>query len=106
MSGSGGKELKRAHAEVEKYFKGKIVDTKTADEETIHEAAIDDLRKIVKTKSIGKVSGVKVDLFSASAMVKVYDALNSKNQAKVDKMLKDKRGIATFQDFAFSQVKK
>ena len=69
------------------------------------EAAIDDLRKIVKTKSIGKVSGVKVDLFSASAMVKVYDALNSKNQAKVEKMLKDKRGVATFQDFAFSQVK-
>ena len=74
--------------------------------ESVNEAAIDDLKKIVKTKSIGKVSGVKVDLFSASAMVKVYDALNSKNQAKVDKMLKDKRGIATFQDFAFSQVKK
>ena len=76
------------------------------DDGQLKEAAIDDLKKIVKTKSIGKVSGVKVDLFSASAMVKVYDALNSKNQAKVDKMLKDKRGIATFQDFAFSQVKK
>ena len=75
------------------------------DDGQLKEAAIDDLKKIVKTKSIGKVSGIKVDLFSASAMVKVYDALNSKNQAKVDKMLKDKRGVATFQDFAFSQVK-
>ena len=46
------------------------------------EAAIDDLRKIVKTKSMGKVSGTKVDLFSASAMVQVYDALNDKNRAK------------------------
>ena len=70
------------------------------------EAAIDDLRKIVKTKSMGKVSGTKVDLFSASAMVQVYDALNDKNRAKVDKMLKDKRGVMTFADFAMSQATK
>ena len=70
-----------------------------------NEAAIDDLRKIVKTKSMGKVSGTQVDLFSASAMVKVYDALNDKNKKKVEKMLKDKRGVMTFADFAMSQMK-
>ena len=37
VSGSGGKELKRAHAEVEKYFKGKIVDTKVQKEEALEE---------------------------------------------------------------------
>ena len=67
---------------------------------------VDALRKIVKTKSMGKVAGSKVDLFSASAMVQVYDALNDKNRAKVDKMLKDKRGLMTFADFAMSQMKR
>ena len=75
------------------------------EKERIEESAIDDLRKIVKTKSMGKVSGSKVDLFSASAMVQVYDALNDKNKTKVDKMLKDKRGVLTFADFAMSQMK-
>jgi hypothetical protein len=68
-------------------------------------SGIDDLRKIVKTKSMGKVAGTKVDLFSASAMVQVYDALNDKNRAKVDKMLSDKRGVMTFAKFAMSQMK-
>ena len=71
----------------------------------IAEAAIDDLKKIVKDSQHGKVSGVKVDLFSASAMVQVYDALNDKNKKKVEKMLKDKRGVMTFAKFAMSQVK-
>ena len=102
--------LKKAIAAKKAKSKGKEDDDEDEDkdpvgEELIVAAAIDDLRKIVKTKSMGKVSGTKVDLFSASAMVKVFDALNSKNQAKVEKMLKDKRGVATFQDFAFSQVK-
>ena len=105
MHGSGQKELGRAHSEVEKYFKSKIVKSNIENEE-VNEAAIDDLRKIVKTKSMGKVSGTKVDLFSASAMVQVYDALNDKNRAKVDKMLKDKRGVMTFADFAMSQATK
>jgi hypothetical protein len=70
-----------------------------------NEAAIDDLKKIVKDSQHGKVSGVKVDLFSASAMVQVYDALNDKNKKKVEKMLKDKRGVMTFADFAMSQMK-
>ena len=54
---------------------------------------------------MGKVSGTKVDLFSASAMVHVYDALNAKNQKKLDKMHSDKRGVLTFADFAMSQMK-
>jgi hypothetical protein len=71
----------------------------------IAEAAIDDLKKIVKDSQHGKVSGVKVDLFSASAMIQVFDALNDKNKKKVEKMLKDKRGVMTFAKFAMSQVK-
>ena len=115
---AGKNDMAEYHRVIMQKYKPKIVtqeqkknkkDVEDEDENPVgksyNEAAIDDLRKIVKTKSMGKVSGTKVDLFSASAMVKVYDALNDKNRAKVDKMLKDKRGVMTFADFAMSQMK-
>ena len=74
-------------------------------EQALIEKALDDLKRIVKDKQHGKVSGVKVDLFTASAMINDYDALNDKNKKKVEKMLGDKRGVMTFADFAMSQVK-
>lgn len=39
-------------------------------------------RKIKETASYAKVNGVTVDLFSANAIVAVYDALNEANRAK------------------------
>ena len=68
--------------------------------------ALDAIYDIVNKKQHGKVLGVNVDLFTASAMQQVYQALNDKNKAKVEKMLKDKRGVMTFADFAMSQAKK
>jgi DNA-directed RNA polymerase subunit H (RpoH/RPB5) len=47
---------------------------------------IDQIRDIVKTKGAKKVGGVMVDMFTASAIVKVYDAINDTNKAKMDKM--------------------
>ena len=46
-------------------------------EQALIEKALDDLQKIVKDKQHGKVSGVKVDMTTASVMLKVYDALKS-----------------------------
>jgi predicted RecA/RadA family phage recombinase len=40
------------------------------------------LRGIVEHKQHGKVEGVRVDLFTANAIIKVYDALSAENQAK------------------------
>ena len=40
------------------------------------------IRKIVTEKQYGKVEGSTVDLYSASAIVLVYDALNDENKAK------------------------
>ena len=40
------------------------------------------LRKIVTEKQYGKVEGSMVDLYSASAIVLVYDSLNDENKAK------------------------
>jgi hypothetical protein len=59
--------------------------------EVIEEAAaegkrITTLRKIVKTKTAGKVDRQTVDLYTASGLVKLYDALAEKNQPKFEKM--------------------
>jgi RadC-like JAB domain len=43
---------------------------------------IDRLRTIVADKQAARVNGILVDLFSASAVVGVYDALNETNRAK------------------------
>jgi len=79
----------------------------SAESRFIHEAKspMDELRKIVDKRTAGKVSGMKVDLFSASAMVAVYNALNPQNQTKVEQMLKTKQGVLTFAEFAMSNVK-
>ena len=42
--------------------------------------------KIVKDKQYAKISGTIVDLFSASALVKIFDALNDSNKEKLNKM--------------------
>jgi hypothetical protein len=40
------------------------------------------LRDIVAEKAYAKIDGMMVDLFSASVIVKVHDALTPENQAK------------------------
>jgi len=47
---------------------------------------IEQMRNIVSEKQCAKIDGVLVDLFTASAVVKVYDALNESNQAKFGKL--------------------
>ena len=41
-------------------------------------------RDVVKKKSAKKVDGVMLDLFTASAIVQVYDAVNSQNKKRMD----------------------
>jgi hypothetical protein len=52
--------------------------TKTKDGAAIIEAC----RSIVTNSQYEKINGHMVDLFSASAIVKIYDALNDANKAK------------------------
>jgi hypothetical protein len=54
-------------------------------------------RKIVAEKQYAKIDGVMVDLFSASAVVQVYDALNPDNQKKYAAMPAAKMAAAAFQ---------
>ena len=44
------------------------------------------LRAIVNGQGYAKIDGVTVDLFTASAIVKVYDALNEERRARYAKL--------------------
>lgn len=80
--------------------------------EELSEDVIADLQKIVKKKSAGEVkladgSKMKVDMFTASAMTKVHDALNDANKKKFsDAINKNETMFMKMMDFAFSKVKK
>ena len=73
-------------------------------------ATIDNLKKIVKDKQnavfMFKDGKVRVDLFSASALVQVYDALKPATKKKFEDMIMTKGGFVKAVDFAFSMAKK
>lgn len=69
------------------------------------------MRDIVKRKQMNKVKtsdkkSVKMDLFTASAIMQVYDAVNADNKKKMEKMLNGTADqIKKIADFALSKVK-
>jgi hypothetical protein len=80
--------------------------------EEVSEAVIDDLKSIVKSKSMKEVkfadgTKMKVDMTTASAMTQVHDALNSANKKKfADAINKNQTMFMKMADFAFSGGKK
>ena len=55
-------------------------------EESISEAsALDGINDIVKTKGAKKVSGVMIDMFTASMIQQVYNKVNDANKKKMEK---------------------
>ena len=48
---------------------------------------------------------MKVDLFTASAITKVYDAVNDANKEKLERMMQTKAGMMRVQDFAMDPNK-
>jgi hypothetical protein len=76
---------------------------------TAYPATIDTLRKIVKDKQnqvvMFKSGQARVDLFTASAMVQVYDALKKPDMKKhFEKMITDKAGFLKTQAFAMKMI--
>ena len=84
---------------------------KTEEFTTLDEDVLDMLRSIVKQKQAQRVKfkdkkTATVDMFTASAMTKVYDALNKDNQTKFKDMInKDKKSFMAMQAFAMKSVK-
>lgn len=54
------------------------------------------IRSIVDRKQYAKVDGTMVDLFSASAIVQVYDALSAENKVKYSALPAGRMGIVAF----------
>ena len=76
---------------------------------TAYPATVDTLRKIVKDKQhqtvMFKSGKALVDLFTASAMVQVYDALKKPDMKKTfEKMIADKAGFMKTQAFAMKMI--
>ena len=81
------------------------------EKEAAYPSTIENLKKIVKDKQnqifAFKAGGsIRVDLFSASALVQVYNALKPATKKKFEEMIKTKEGFVKSVDFAFSMAKK
>jgi len=104
-----GKSFKRMKkgAEPDLYYEEVELDEKG----TAYPATVDTLRKIVKDKQnqvvMFKSGQARVDLFTASAMVQVYDALKKPDMKKTfEKMITDKAGFMKTQAFAMKMIGK
>ena len=77
----------------------------------LNEDVLDIMRNIVKKQQMQRVKfkdgkSASIDMFTASAMTKVYDALNKDNQTKFKDMInKDKKSFMAMQAFAMKSVK-
>ena len=80
-------------------------------ESYLQEDNIQALKDIVKNKSAKSLKfqdgKMKVDMFTASAIVQVYDAVKDANKKKMEAMLNGKKAqFMKMADFAMKQVKK
>ena len=104
------KQMKKP-ADAKRVLGSQIVfeDVELAEKGTAYPATIDTLKKIVKDKQHQTVMFDKgqaiVDLFSASAMVQVYDALKPATKKKFEDMIKSKEGFMKSQAFAMKMLK-
>ena len=103
--GKSFKKMKKG-AEPDLYFEEVELDEKG----TAYPATVDTLRKIVKDKQhqtvMFKSGKAMVDLFTASAIIAVYDGLkNSEHKKKLEDMIKTKEGFLKTQSFAMKMVK-
>ena len=85
--------------------------TQFSRESYLEEDNIQALRDIVKSKSAKslkfKDGKMKVDMFTASAIVQVYDAVKDANKKKLEGMLNGKKAqFVKMADFAMKRVKK
>jgi len=103
-----GKSFKRMKkgAEPDLYYEEVELDEKG----TAYPATVDTLRKIVKDKQhqtvMFKSGQAMVDLFTASAIIAVYDGMKKPDlKKKLEDMIKTKEGFLKTQSFAMKMVK-
>lgn len=74
---------------------------KVAEDTELQEGVIDQVKDIAAKKQAKKINGVMVDMFTASAISKVYDAVNDANKAKMEKL-----PITKLADIAMKMMKR
>ena len=79
------------------------IDAHLAVEESVNEN-MDTINKIVADKQAGKINGMTVDMFTASAIKQVYDAVNEDNKAKLDDLMKTKEGVLKVANIAMKML--
>ena len=104
------KQMKKP-ADAKRVLGSQIVfeDVELDEKATAYPATVDTLKMIVKDKQHQTVmfdkGSAKVDLFTASAMVQVYDALKPATKKKFETMIKSKEGFMKSQAFAMKMAK-
>lgn len=80
-------------------------DCKKVDESFVSESAMDTINQIVADKQAGKLHGMTVDMFTASAIKQIYDAVNDTNKAKLDDLMSSKEGVLKAANMAMKMMK-
>ena len=80
-------------------------DCKKVDESFVSESAMDTINQIVADKQAGKLHGMTVDMFTASAIKQIYDAVNDNNKAKLDDLMSSKEGVLKAANMAMKMMK-
>ena len=74
-------------------------------EESVSEGAMDTINQIVADKQAGKLHGMTVDMFTASAIKQIYDVVNDNNKAKLDDLMSSKEGVLKAANMAMKMMK-
>ena len=67
--------------------------------------SMDVINQIVADKQASKLHGMTVDMFTASAIKQVYDAVNDDNKAKLDDLMSSKEGVVKAAGLAMKMMK-
>lgn len=63
------------------------------------------INKIVADKQAGKLHGMTVDMFTASAIKQIYDAVSDANKEKLDDLMSSKEGVVKAAGIAMKMMK-
>ena len=79
-------------------------DTCTCPPDAVSES-MEVINKIVADKQAGKLHGMTVDMFTASAIKQIYDAVGDENKAKLDGLMTSKEGVLKAANIAMKMMK-
>jgi len=107
---AAGKKISKATKKAKKFFGhgehpafGEFDDDEF--DESVSESAMDTINQIVADKQAGKLHGMTVDMFTASAIKQIYDAVNDNNKAKLDDLMSSKEGVLKAANMAMKMMK-